>query len=215
MTSSGWADSQPFRRRCPGHFAVGATFGFCCRAIAKSSSNSRISKSSANARHWRKCRPARWDWHRPRTACPSTFCCVRNSTTGPATPTAMRPVGTGRTMTCASGDWPRSLPQLAAGTLDKNWAADLVHANDWQAALVPAYLAWNGDQDPEHPDHPQSGLSGSFSEGVAAPDRRARGLLSYRRPGVLRQTVLPQGRPRLRLASDHRQRDLCQGDHHV
>src|SRR5260370_38691902 len=33
--------------------------------------------------------------------------------------------------------------ELAAGTLDKNWAADLVHANDWQAALVPAYLAWN------------------------------------------------------------------------
>src|SRR6202790_5126791 len=33
--------------------------------------------------------------------------------------------------------------QLAAGSLDKNWAADLVHANDWQAALVPAYLAWN------------------------------------------------------------------------
>lgn len=34
--------------------------------------------------------------------------------------------------------------ELAAGTLDKSWAADLVHANDWQAALVPAYLAWRG-----------------------------------------------------------------------
>ena len=34
--------------------------------------------------------------------------------------------------------------ELAAGTLDKNWAADLVHVNDWQAALVPAYLAWRG-----------------------------------------------------------------------
>ncbi len=33
--------------------------------------------------------------------------------------------------------------ELAAGSLDKNWAADLVHVNDWQAALVPAYLAWN------------------------------------------------------------------------
>src|ERR1700679_3042267 len=30
----------------------------------------------------------------------------------------------------------------AAGTLDQNWAGDLVHANDWQAALVPASLAW-------------------------------------------------------------------------
>jgi starch synthase len=34
--------------------------------------------------------------------------------------------------------------ELAMGTLDKNWAADLVHVNDWQAALVPAYLAWSG-----------------------------------------------------------------------
>src|SRR5215470_11624083 len=34
--------------------------------------------------------------------------------------------------------------ELAMGKLDKNWAADLVHANDWQAALVPAYLAWKG-----------------------------------------------------------------------
>jgi starch synthase len=38
--------------------------------------------------------------------------------------------------------------ELAAGSLDKNWAADLVHANDWQAALVPAYLAWNGSKIP-------------------------------------------------------------------
>ena len=34
--------------------------------------------------------------------------------------------------------------ELAMGRLDKSWAADLVHANDWQAALVPAYLAWGG-----------------------------------------------------------------------
>ncbi|MBR1196709.1 glycogen synthase GlgA [Bradyrhizobium sp. AUGA SZCCT0240] len=34
--------------------------------------------------------------------------------------------------------------ELAAGSLDRNWAADLVHANDWQAALAPAYLAWKG-----------------------------------------------------------------------
>jgi len=33
---------------------------------------------------------------------------------------------------------------LALGMLDRDWAADLVHANDWPAALVPAYLAWRG-----------------------------------------------------------------------
>src|ERR1700748_1666824 len=41
------------------------------------------------------------------------------------------------------GRFASAAAQLAAGKLDKNWAADLVHANDWQAALVPAYLAWN------------------------------------------------------------------------
>jgi starch synthase len=34
--------------------------------------------------------------------------------------------------------------ELAAGRLDPNWSADLVHANDWQAGLVSAYLEWNG-----------------------------------------------------------------------
>ena len=41
------------------------------------------------------------------------------------------------------GRFASAAAQLAAGLLDNNWAADLVHANDWQSALVPAYLAWN------------------------------------------------------------------------
>ncbi len=31
---------------------------------------------------------------------------------------------------------------LAAGLVDPNWRADIIHANDWQSALIPAYLAW-------------------------------------------------------------------------
>ena len=42
------------------------------------------------------------------------------------------------------GRFASAAAELAMGTLDKNWAADLVHANDWQAALVPAYLSWKG-----------------------------------------------------------------------
>jgi starch synthase len=38
--------------------------------------------------------------------------------------------------------------ELARGRLDSNWAAHLVHANDWQAALTPAYLAWSGTRLP-------------------------------------------------------------------
>jgi len=37
---------------------------------------------------------------------------------------------------------------LAMGRLDPQWSADLVHCNDWQSALVPAYLAWNGSAVP-------------------------------------------------------------------
>jgi len=46
------------------------------------------------------------------------------------------------------GRFASAAAELAAGSLDKNWAADLVHANDWQAALAPAYLAWSGRKIP-------------------------------------------------------------------
>jgi starch synthase len=32
---------------------------------------------------------------------------------------------------------------LAAGGVDPNWSADVVHANDWQCGLISAYLAWD------------------------------------------------------------------------
>ena len=126
----------------------------------------------------------------------------------------------------ASGrDWPdndvrfgrfaSAAAQLAAGTLDKNWAADLVHANDWQAALVPAYLAWNAVKIPTILTIHNLAYQGLFPKESLRRIGAPRGLLPYRRPRILRQTVLSQGRHRLRLSSDHRQRDLCQGDHHV
>ncbi|MCK2055435.1 glycogen synthase GlgA [Methylobacterium sp. 37f] len=37
--------------------------------------------------------------------------------------------------------------EIARG-IDPVWAADLIHLNDWQAALAPAYLAWGGVQVP-------------------------------------------------------------------
>ena len=128
----------------PGAAALEPTSGSCCPAIATSSNNSRIFKSLADARRWRRCRPARSDWRRPGTACRSTSCLCPQLYDRPGNPYGD-----------ASGrDWPdndirfarfaSAAAELAAGSLDKNWAADLVHANDWQAALVPAYLAWNG-----------------------------------------------------------------------
>ena len=97
--------------------------------------------------------------------------------------------------------------------MDKNWAADLVHANDWQAALVPAYLAWNQVKIPTILTIHNLAYQGLFPKEslrrIGAPGR----FLPYQRPRILRQIILPQGRHRLRLPSDHRQRDLCPGDH--
>jgi glycogen synthase len=33
--------------------------------------------------------------------------------------------------------------QIALGSIDRDWCAHLVHANDWQCALIPAYLEWS------------------------------------------------------------------------
>ena len=74
----------------------------------------------------------------------------------------------------AGRDWPdndvrfgrfaSAAAQLAAGTLDKKWAADLVHADDWQAALCrPTSPGTRSGFD--HPDHPQPGLSRPVSQG--------------------------------------------------
>ncbi len=37
--------------------------------------------------------------------------------------------------------------EIARG-LDPSWSADLLHLNDWQTALAPAYLAWTGQRIP-------------------------------------------------------------------
>jgi starch synthase len=37
---------------------------------------------------------------------------------------------------------------IADGEIDPAWKADLVHANDWQSALTPAYLAWKQSRVP-------------------------------------------------------------------
>ena len=214
-TSSGWAASQPFRRPCPGPCGAGATSGFCCRDTGTSSNNSPTSKSSANAPALAEMPACSLGLASTKDGLPVYVLLCPQLYDRPGNPYG----------DTAGRDWPdndvrfgrfaSAAAQLAAGTLDKNWAADLVHANDWQAALVPAYLAWNAVRIPTILTIHNLAYQGLFPEGIAAPDRRAGTFLSYRRPRILRQTVLPQGRHRLRFASDHRQRDLCQGDHHA
>ena len=41
----------------------------------------------------------------------------------------------------------RAAAELAAG-IDPFWSADLLHLNDWQTALAPAYMSWLGIRRP-------------------------------------------------------------------
>ena len=113
---------------------------------------------------------------------------------------ALRPVCLGRGRAGRRHVWTR--------IGQRTWFTPMTGRPRWRRPISPGTA-----QDPLDPDHPQPRLSGPVSRGIAAPDRRAGELLPHRRPRILRQVVLPQGRPRLRFAPDHRQRDLCQGDH--
>ncbi|MCW5734191.1 MAG: glycogen synthase GlgA [Enhydrobacter sp.] len=64
--------------------------------------------------------------------------------------------------------------RLAAGQLDPNWRADVVHANDWQTALIPAYLSWMGSNVPSLLTIHNLAYQGLFSpetlQRIGAPD---------------------------------------------
>lgn len=64
--------------------------------------------------------------------------------------------------------------KVAAGRLDPNWRADVVHANDWQTALIPAYLSWMGADVPSLLTIHNLAYQGLFSpetlQRIGAPD---------------------------------------------
>ena len=113
------------------------------------------------------------------------------------------------------GRFASAAAELAMGTLDRNWAADLVHANDWQAALAPAYLAWKGARIPSILTIHNLAYQGMFPREslrrIGAPEESFHidGLEFYDQLSFLK------GGLDLRLAPDDRQRDLCEGDHDV
>lgn len=63
---------------------------------------------------------------------------------------------------------------LASGRIDRQWMADLVHANDWPSALTPAYLRWGYSNIPTIFTIHNLAYQGLFSkdtlERIGAPD---------------------------------------------
>jgi starch synthase len=64
--------------------------------------------------------------------------------------------------------------ELAAGSVDSTWAADVLHVNDWPAAMAPAYLAWRGRRIPSILTVHNLAYQGLFSraslERIGAPE---------------------------------------------
>jgi starch synthase len=68
--------------------------------------------------------------------------------------------------------------ELAAGDVDTTWAADVLHVNDWPAAMAPAYVAWRGHQIPSILTIHNLAYQGLFSraslERIGAPENAFR-----------------------------------------
>jgi starch synthase len=70
------------------------------------------------------------------------------------------------------------------------WHPDLVHCNDWQTGLAPAYLHFAG-RSTQRDDRTQPGFSGNFSCHDAGKITFAAILFQYQRRRIFQQTILP------------------------
>jgi starch synthase len=90
---------------------------------------------------------------------------------------------------------------LAMGEVDPGWRADLVHANDWQTALTPAYLRWRRSRIPTILTIHNLAYQGLFERGtlrrIGAPeaafhidDMEFYGKVSFLKAGLVYATHL-------------------------
>jgi starch synthase len=87
------------------------------------------------------------------------------------------------------------------------WRPDVIHTNDWQTALAPAWLHYEGGAASVVTVH-NIAFQGCFPAAGAGRTRPARGSLALRWRRVPRPALLPQGRPATGLADFHGQPDL-------
>ena len=104
--------------------------------------------------------------------------------------------------------------ELAAGEADPNWKPDVVHRQRLALGARRRLSALERAFDALDPDDPQPRLSGSLPARAHGRARHSRSRLQRQRRRVPRQDLVPEERHLLQLARHHRQRDLCQRDHH-
>ena len=122
----------------------------------------------------------------------------------------------------AGRDWPdnalrfgalaRVAADLAHDAFDLGWVPDVIHAHDWQAGLAPAYVRFGGDRVPTLMTIHNLAFQGLFPADTLRRPRPAAGKLVDRRRGVLRSTLVPQGRAVLRRRDHHGEPHLRRGD---
>src|SRR5262245_47487545 len=122
---------------------VSATSGSVSQDTGRSCQKPRVWKLLAGARPWLGSQNVMSAFFIQKTECRFTYCCVMSCTIGRDRLIRMNKGQTGKTTTFALQDLPQLSAAIAAGAVDCGWEADLVHVNDWPAALVPAYLHWN------------------------------------------------------------------------
>ena len=134
---------------------------------------------------------------------------ARPSTGATAARTRTPRARTGPTTRCASASCRRSPRCWEAAASPLDWRPHVVHCNDWQTGLAPAYLHYQAA--------PRAAtvmtvhnlaFHGSFPAGARVRAGTARRELRHGGPGVLRAHVVPQGGTLLCRRHHHREPDL-------
>ena len=97
------------------------------------------------------------------------------------------------------GQLSRVAALLGAAESPVGWRAQLVHANDWQTGLAPAYAALTGDSGDAKPHHDSQPLvSRHLRSALGRRPRFAGSELHDRRRRVPRRFLVPQSRAQIR-----------------
>jgi starch synthase len=101
---------------------------------------------------------------------------------------------------------------LASEKTPLDWQPDILHCNDWQTGLAPAYLRLSGCQKPTLITIHNLAYQGIFPPQTVGQLNLPASSFSIEGVRVLRQSVLPQGRFVLRQSHHHRLAHLCHGN---
>lgn len=211
-TSSAWAVSPPFPRPFPGRYVPGATSGSCSprlhRDVVEQFTHIEIVGKCAALAEMPECSLGRASTRDGLPVyvllCPQLYDRPRQSLRRWSRPRLagqrhpLRPICLRRCRTCHGPFWTRIRRRTGP------------FSNDWQAALHTSLPRLARRQVPSILTIHNLAYQGLFPKQslrrIGAPGK----LLPYRWTGITTSSLLPQGRHRHRLASDHRRRHLCE-----